>query len=271
MFQNRITQILFVGVVSWVTTAACVEDTPSIFIHENVSYNEECSIRLDSEEEVLNRGIGNMDVTVARSYRMHIKVENLLSSSSTSNLSEGSIAGTYEANNITLTHALVGIDGPGSGLNVALPQGLEIPISGTIEPGEYQVIYLDVIGDALAEQLAVALDRRGSMVPLTVRIQIRGTTVSGTSVDSNEFLYPLEVCRGCLLSFPVEAQSETDPRPNCLIQESDPETAALLEINASCLPGQDERLDCRECRNILQAYGYSRADIDANCEPLDGL
>jgi hypothetical protein len=44
-----------------------------------------------------------------------------------------------------------------------------------------------------------ALEEPDSRVPFDIHIVLAGTTADGTPVRSNEFVLPVELCRGCLL------------------------------------------------------------------------
>ena len=258
MRHHKAIKRLFLGIAVLIAAGACVQETPAIFIVQNSALDRSCEPTKTATGEVL--GAGRMDLTVANTYRMHLLVENLMSNSGSASLGGGAISGDYEGNRVTFTNAFVSIQGPPSGLAIALPERQAIPISGTLEPSGSAVVSMDVIGSVLGEQLAAAVDRRGMIVPLTVLVQFEGTTTSGTDVESNQFQFPIEVCRGCLLEFPLEAIDERFTAPNCLNMTGG-------SVEDSCLAGQDEGLDCRECRAILQARGASDSTIIAECEP----
>ena len=259
MRHHKALKRLMLGIAALIVAGACVQDTPAIFIVQNSALDNGCEPTKTATGDVL--GAGRMDLTVATTYRMHLLVENLMSNSGTASLGGGTITADYEGNRVTFTNAFVSIQGPPSGLGVALPEEQAIPISGTLEPANTAVVSMDVIGNALGLQLAAAIETRGMVVPLTVSVRFEGTTTSGTSVESNQFMFPLEVCRGCLLEFPLAATDSTFTPPNCLNTSED------QTVESSCLPGQDDPLDCRDCRAILQARGESPSTIATQCEP----
>lgn len=238
---------------------ACVQDTPAIFIVQNSALDGSCNASRSQSGEI--QSAGQMDLSVARAYQMNLVVENLMSPSGSVSLGGGGATGRYEGNRVTFTNAIVSLEGPPSGLAVPLPKNQAIPISGTLEPGGNTLVTLDVISSTLGEQLASAISRRGTVVPLTVTVRFEGVTTSGSEVDSNAFRFPLELCRGCLLSFPLEAIDDRFPAPNCLNTDDD------QTVSTACLPGQDEALDCRSCREILKARGETDEFINTICEP----
>ncbi len=256
MRHNKPIRRLVVAIFILLVAGACVQETPAIFIVQNSALDPSCEPSKTATGEVL--GAGRMDLTVARSYRMNLLVENLMGSSAEASLGGGGAAGTYEGNRVTFTNALVSIQGPENGLQVALPTDQAIPISGTLEPNTSTVVEMDVIGNALGSQLAAAITRRGTIVPLTVTVRFEGVTTSGTDVESNSFRFPMEVCRGCLLDFPPEADDPDYEQADCLAEQT--ESTSTEEL---CFPGQDEPLDCRVCQNILSA----RSEDTLQCEP----
>lgn len=259
---------LAVAVVGLVAAIACVEDTPALFIVHNAALDTSC--RPSESTTGTSLGRGAMDLTVANRYIMNPLVENLMSPSGTVSLggtTRGSGAGDYEGNRVTFSFAQVSFDAP-PGFDRALPKNLEIPISGTLEPGRFGVVELEVINQALGEQLRTStqLDDRNESVPVEVTLRFHGVTTSGTEVESNEFTYPLEICRGCLLEFPPEASDPFDAQPNCRAILSETETASSIDLG--CHPGQDELLDCRVCRILVAAEGASEEEIERQCEPV---
>ena len=71
---------------------------------------------------------------------------------------------------------------------------------------------------------------------VNVSVRVVGETLGGTSIESSELIFPISICRGCLLSIPAGAYDELlgactgDPTED-----------------APCIRGQDEPVDCRLC------------------------
>lgn len=248
---------------AWLIASACVEDTPAMFIVHNAALDADCDPVRTASGDTLSTGV--MDLTVARTYRMQLLVENLLSPSGANTLG-ASAGGVYEGNRITFTSAIVSIIGPSAGLTVALPENQELAISGTLEPGGGSVVEFDAITQGLGEQLAAQLTSRDQRLPVRVNVQFVGQSTSGAEVESNVFTYPLTICRGCLLNFPADAVNPLDEPPNCGAEVTDSTT-----VPEPCRAGQDEAFDCRICRNILETRGADQATVNAQCEPIDAL
>lgn len=248
---------------------ACVEDTPALFIVHNSALDESCEpiIRGNPLEF---QGAGVMDLTVATTYAMFPKVENLMSPSGSVTLGGGSTTGgtnQYEGNRVTLSSATVSFKAPG-GFDVAMPRNLRIPLSGTLEPNDDVVTSLQIVNDALGQQLRAStqLSDRGSSVPLEVEIRFHGVTTAGSEVESNNFTYPMTICRGCLLTFPLAANDPLDTQPNCRADFTS-DTSSVSDFALTCFPGQDSPLDCRVCRIITTSQGADEQQVERSCEP----
>jgi hypothetical protein len=117
----------------------------------------------------------------------------------------------------------------GHGTLLGLEEGkFDIYLSGVVAaadqsgaPGQF-VTHLRLIPPNVGTQLA-ALATDAEEFVLGVHVTIKGTTLGGVDMESNEFVYPIEFCWGCL-SF--SCPDGTYP---------------------SCQPGQDTNtLDCEE-------------------------
>ena len=64
------------------------------------------------------------------------------------------------------------------------------------KPGQF-VTHLRLIPPNVGSQLA-ALSTDAEEFVLGVHITIKGTTLGGVDIESNEFIYPIEFCWGCL-------------------------------------------------------------------------
>jgi hypothetical protein len=77
-----------------------------------------------------------------------------------------------------------------------------------------------------------------------VKIRVFGETLGHQEIESSELQFPLTVCRGCLISFPLEALEIIDAETGavgCVADENDQIAEGF------CAAGQDEPVDCRLC------------------------
>ena len=136
----------------------------------------------------------------------------------------------------------------------------DVFLSGSVgTAGGLTGLGIPLLTPAVAAEMDTALGDRTPETPfpragILVTVQIFGQTLDTSPVNSDPFIFPLDVCKGCLLEFPGDAV-EGAGNPNCRNIDNVP-PADL------CLLGQDKPVDCRVCR--LQKPIAQRND----CEPL---
>lgn len=73
-------------------------------------------------------------------------------------------------------------------------------------------------------------------------VRVFGRTLGGQEVESGDYVFPISICSGCLVSFPIDAWDQTlSPTYQC-------NSAEAPEDKDQCQVGQDEYVDCRNCR-----------------------
>jgi hypothetical protein len=139
-----------------------------------------------------------------------------------------------------------------------------VPGSGFVDPavgdtpgfGLMDSILVDShTGQALRSQLMS--QPRGTLRRFTAHVKAFGTTLGGVSVESGDFTFPIDVCYGCLVSFPPDSSNPALQQPNC----SATSTTGGTSFITPCYMGQDTPIDCRLC----QQYVGQSADI---CQPV---
>lgn len=198
---------------------------------------------------------GTVDISMAQSYVVYPGVfNNMPDVRSVKQFNETN--GRTNTSIINLTKAEVRYL-PQERVSVNLPQSLEIPYSGSIGTGTNAVFGVEVFTNDILQSLRNAdeflgVGAQGEAVPLRnsvemlVGIKVFGKTLAGQDVESNEFLFPITICNGCLVSVPNSAVDPNQPTPNCL--RFDP---LFDEVSVSCptLVGQDFAVDCRVCKS----------------------
>jgi len=127
------------------------------------------------------------------------------------------------------------------------PEAYSPYTSGAVPPGGgLFTVTFPLVSSALLTTLRDAIPDRTPAEPRPTReilatVQIHGRTLDGMRIASSSFTFPLEICKGCLLTFPPIA-SEGDGPPNCRAVEG------VENLQQPCLVGQDEFVDCRICR-----------------------
>jgi len=201
-----------------------------------VSEKTRCVIQATGGSTFEARSIGVLDLLLGRRYYLFPVVTNNLPL-------EGAISGakpanlTLEGNSVTLrgawiSYKLDGLKGHyGSGAATQLPKQFA-PTMVTLAPGVVNGAQIEVV----TPQIAMALDndaafnKLGSGGYMMLGIYLEGTTANGDVVRSEEFSFPIFVCRGCLASYDVV------PEDCCQFLKA--------PDKFPCYPGQDERYSC---------------------------
>ena len=148
-----------------------------------------------------------------------------------------------------------------SGNRIAGPY--TVPGTGLVDPasgsnpsfGLITTVLIDsVTGSRLANDLAQL--PYGTIRRLTSHVKVFGRTLGGTEVESGEWQFPIDVCYGCLVRFPTEANNPNYDTPNCL------NLSGESQLTTPCNPGQDDPIDCRVCKLV--------ASDPSVCEPSAG-
>lgn len=214
----------------------CIENDKSLVIMYNVAPDDSCVYQIDPEY-IRTRGFLDLNHPAYGSppepvYYMFPQIHNFMPTNlSTCNCELDAMA--IQLRKATISYEwLIGRDSLGPlGYNtlLALEEGeFDIYLSGVVEPADSSgspgqfVTHLRLIPPNVGTQLA-ALGTDAKDFVLGVHVIINGTTLGGVEIGSNEFIYPVEFCWGCLSS---SCPDGTYP---------------------SCQPGQDSNsLECEE-------------------------
>ena len=87
---------------------------------------------------------------------------------------------------------------------------------------------------------------------LVSKVRLFGKTLGGSSVQSNQFTYVVEVCNGCLVNYKAVNNDPTAATgsPNCLAALNS--TAMATSESAPCQLGHDYPIDCTLCLTSYQ-------------------
>jgi hypothetical protein len=97
-------------------------------------------------------------------------------------------------------------------------------------------------GRALEEELQ---GNRGAKRTLIANVRVFGETLGGVEITSGDFTFPIDVCWGCLVQYPLEAIIADEVTGEFVC--GGPADGVKLE---QCVPGQDEFIDCRACAAV---------------------
>ena len=230
----RISRTVLLTSLALGAASSCADNESSLFIEGVLSLpSSDCVARPDAEAEFLSQGV--LDVRFAEGYVAAVQVGNQLTQqgnrektrTETSRLRLEGVSGTV-------------FDVAGGGHDFeAIATGFVHPASGT-EPG-LAAMFVNLVSTDMLDDLAAAGE--GTIV---VRFHIFGTTLGGQEIESGDYDYPIFLCDGCLIDYPVEARDTVNTQPG------DPyRCGASAEAEADttkvCFYGQDQRFSCTAC------------------------
>jgi hypothetical protein len=129
---------------------------------------------------------------------------------------------------------------------------LEAETSRIVLQGAVVIVYgpmaLTIIDPKTAQDLQSSLPVLGTKRVIT-RITVFGQTSGGNNIESNEFQFPVDVCNGCLVTFPAGSEDPVKAaatgKPNCSATST---TTSSTSTVIPCVVGQDQVVACTLCQ-----------------------
>ena len=123
---------------------------------------------------------------------------------------------------------------------------------------------------ALEAESGATINGGGSAVAVSY-VKFYGHTLGGTYIESNNFEFPVEVCKttpehaNCLIDFSQGSETECNGvallTPNCLGSST-----STSSLPIPCVPGQDSILECGQCLGSAVCQGaYANNPLPAGC------
>ncbi len=242
---------------------ACEDRQVSLQIVQMNRVNPEaCEVTTAIEERL---SIGRVDLAIADSYSINpIVANNLLRATEVKSFTVTD--GRIDTHDILLKSAVIeytALDQIQAPLQdtVVVPISLTVPLNTTLAMG------IEVLSTAQLQLIRqspefLIFDSQNQVRPvrtsarIIIRLRLRGETLDGKEIESNEFTFPVEVCNGCLVTYPPEAIDLTAGSvPNCrnLGEEDEETTTGLDGIAPGCffVLGTDfNQVDCRDCQGF---------------------
>lgn len=221
----------------------CAHDDQTLVLRAVLAPPDDCIYTPDSTRPFLPTGI--VDLGLRSEYSPTVLMMNQM-------VTRGDPAqARAESNRIVIEGAEVRVTFPG-GATVSeftsLTSGFVEPSSGTT-PG-FGVTGITIIDPPTAQKLREQLPNRSARRTVVAYVKVFGHSLGGRAIESNEFQFPVTSCFGCLVSFPAEANDTSVPRdqqPNCNAASTG--SGGAGGNTKICAIGQDQAVDCRECRN----------------------
>jgi hypothetical protein len=232
--------LLALGIVGLGATAlpSCATNDSMMFIVGVYARKQgSCSPKADNSAPLWANGV--MDRTFASDYTAALLVGNQI----TERGSREQIR--TETSRVALKGAEVKLETP-QGDQLVSPfsstaTGFVDAASGT-EPS-LSIMYASLIPPSVAGKLTA-----GTVV---AKVRVFGTTLGGEDVESSELLFPIEVCDGCLITYPAEARDLTadGTEYQCLSAASETGSTSS-DVELPCELGIDIPAPCTVCSGV---------------------
>jgi hypothetical protein len=228
---------------------ACQHDDESLFVQNvifptPVAQGNSCTYTNDPNQSFLPKGA--LDVALNGIYTAVFLLGNQLVSRSNPQQLQA------ETSTINVEGAVVRVTAPdGTQLNsfTSLTSGTVYPSTGTV-PG-YAAISAQILDQGSVQAVSGGSALSGSgFVTIVTYTKFFGHTLGGTYVESNEFEFPIDICKGCLISITQQDENQCFTLPNC---KGGSGSSSSLPI--PCVPGQDTVIDCSQCPPLHLANG----------------
>ncbi|MDC3952210.1 hypothetical protein KEG38_21015 [Polyangium jinanense] len=216
--------------------AGCAENRSSLFVRGALVFDTDtCGVVAETTAPTLLRG--TLDVAFASEYNAALLVGNqLVRRGNAATLRTETSRVQFESADVHTFDAA----GNELGAFTAPATGFVDPSTGA-EPGLGFANVVLVDSGTSAAALG-ASGGSGTPVEVLANVIIRGRTLGGEEVATGEWQFPIDVCRGCLVFFPPEADDLSTPERDCFNPADAP--------SGFCRPGIDNAVDCRLCRGL---------------------
>jgi hypothetical protein len=233
--------------------AACQHNDSTIFVQDVLAPQEltngmQCVFTSQTSQATISSGV--LDVDFLREYNAVYLVGNQMVPEVNSQQLQ------TETSTVTIQGAAVRItDSSGTQLTTftRLAAATIYPSSGGVPsfaPISVTTIDQNTINtdpDIAAKVFAPMPFTQAGTVRLVTYVKFFGQTLGGRHVESGEFEFPVDVCRGCLIGFSGANTRQSCAVPNCL----NAGLSSTTTVSSPCIPGQDLPVDCSLCIGIV--------------------
>ena len=243
---GHVVSIVAVGMAIGALTPACAKNDASIFIRSALApssnrVNGACVFLPDPTAPSLS--LAQLDVGVRDDYFAQLLVGNQL-------IVRGDpLDPRAETNRVHIDGAVVSVTNRDGSSLPGDAGSFTSPGTGFVDPEtannpSYGILGVSIIDAKTSAALAAQLPNRTTTKTVLVNVRAFGKTNGGVDVESNDFQLVMQVCNGCLVTFPPTSVDPTKPLPNCAAPIDTTTTTTTLP----CVPGQDEPTSCQLCQ-----------------------
>lgn len=227
----------------------------------------------DSDDVFLVSGI--VDLALRDNYIINPVVRNNLADVTQQKGLQASDA-RLSTNGIVLKSAEIEYS-PLDGISGNIPRTRVIPLSGTVSEttslilANFPLIEAEVMEALRSSDTFFLIDEgtarpKRTSVTLLTSVRIKGETLDGRSTESEPFLFPVEVCNGCMVTYPSDLLEDRNGRLVC-VSESPTEEEGNDSSTAPTCPGlvgiDGVSTNCLDC----QGYAVNTFSRQL-CQPL---
>jgi hypothetical protein len=199
-----------------------------------------CSPKPEAESPILAKG--TLDRTFASEYRAALLIGNQI----TERGSREQLR--TETSRVVLKGAEVNLEdllgNPVADAFSSTATGFVDAASGT-DPS-IAVMYATLIPGSVASTLA-----RGTVL---AKVRVFGDTLGGQEVESSELAFPIEICDGCLISYPASARDLAADGADyvCKVATTTGEDTSSGDTELPCNVGVDIAAPCTVCSGVFE-------------------
>lgn len=227
----------------------------------------------DSEDVFLVSGV--VDIALRDNYIINPVVRNNLSDVTQQKGLQASDA-RLSTNGIVLKSAEIEYS-PLDGIAGNIPQTRVIPLSGTVSEtaslilANFPLLEAEVMEALRSSDTFFLIDEgtarpKRTSVTLLTSVRIKGETLDGRLTESEPFLFPVEVCNGCMVTYPSDLLEDRNGRLVCVSESPTGDETTDSSTSPTCpgLVGIDG-----VTTNCLDCQGYAVNTFSRQlCQPL---
>jgi hypothetical protein len=247
--MNRIKRLLVAGALAAAaggTVSGCVDNNETLFVVGVLALDApQCTFKADPTTPMLIEG--TLDVKLRHSYLAGILVGNQYTPrGQKQNLKAESTRVTLRGAEITLTDSVgaqIQCSGNTSCSSFTVYGTGFVDTNKAEEPG-WGFFAAELIPQSVGFSIGQAMESSG-LIAKTVyaSVKVFGESLGGQDLTSSVLSFPIKVCQGCLIGFPLQAVVGSQ----CVV------SATSVPSEQPCIMGQDAVVDCRLCAGQTDA------------------